>query len=132
MRRNSILSYLHALFLAGFMILMMVTVPDVKAQSFDHEAYPKLDFDFLSLELSLGIQPQNLRIDGEAKYRVKANISGADTLTLYASHLDISNVSVDGEAADFSLQNDSLFVLVDDSTEAGSQYEVNIRYSGRP
>ena len=132
MLRNCINSFLHALFLAGFMTLMMVTVPDVKAQSFDHEPYPKLDFDFLSLELSLGVQPQNLRIDGEAKYRVKANISGADTLTLYASHLDISNVSVDGEAADFSLQNDSLFVLVDDSTQVGSQYEVNIRYSGRP
>ncbi|NIT58683.1 MAG: hypothetical protein GWN00_21385, partial [Aliifodinibius sp.] len=44
----------------------------------------------------------------------------------------MSNVSVDGETADYSLQNDSLFILVDDSTEAGSQYEVTIRYSGRP
>ncbi|WP_445664745.1 hypothetical protein [Fodinibius sp. AD559] len=132
MRRNRIDSFPRVLFLAGFMILMILVSADLKAQSFDHEPYPKLDFNFVSLELSLGVQPQNLRIDGEAKYQVEANISGADTLTLYASHLDISNVSVNGEAADFSLQNDSLFIPVDDSTEAGSQYDVNIRYSGRP
>ena len=132
MRNNRIDFLSRALFVAGFMVLMIAAVSEVKAQSFDHEPYPKLDFNFINLELNLGVQPQNLRIDGEAKYQVKANISGADTLTLYASHLDISNVSVDGEAADFSLQNDSLFILMDDSTEAGSQYEVNIRYSGRP
>ncbi len=132
MRKNRIYSLPRALFLAGVMVLMMLSVSDLKAQSFDHEPYPKLDFDFVHLELNLGVQPQNLRIDGEAKYKVKPNISGADTLTLYASHLDISNVSVDGEAVDFSLQNDSLFIPVDDSATAGSQYEVNIRYSGRP
>lgn len=132
MPKNRIDSLYRALFLAGFMVLIISATSYVKAQSFDHEPYPKLDFNFVNLELNLGVQPQNLRIDGEAKYQVEANISGADTLTLYASHLDISNVSVDGEAADFSLQNDSLFILVDDSTEEGSQYEVNIRYSGRP
>ena len=131
--RNNRIDYLaRALFLACFMILTMMTAPGVEAQPFDHEPYPKLDFNFVNLELSLGVQPQNLRIDGEAKYQVEANISGADTLTLYASHLDIGTVSVNGEAADFSLQNDSLFIPVDDSAEAGSQYEVNIRYSGRP
>ncbi len=104
----------------------------LQAQSFDHQSYPKLDFDFQSLELDLGLQPQNLRIDGAAKYQIEANVSGADTLTLYASRLDISGVSVNEESADFSLSNDSLFVLVDDSTEAGQQYTVNIRYSGSP
>lgn len=124
------IGFLSALLLAVF--LMMGSATDLKAQSFDHEPYPKLDFDFISLDLNLGVQPQNMRIDGEATYQIEAYISGADTLTLYASHLDISNVSVDGESADFSLQNDSLFVPVDDSAEAGSSYEVNIRYSGRP
>ncbi|WP_171032762.1 HEAT repeat domain-containing protein [Fodinibius saliphilus] len=102
------------------------------AQSFDYDAYPKLDFDFITLTLDLGIQPQNLRIDGAAKYTIEANISGADTLTLLASHLDISSVSVDEESADYSLHNDSLFVPVVDSTEKGQQYTVNIRYSGNP
>ncbi len=132
MLKSRINSLPRALFFAVLVTLMALVSDNLKAQSFDHEPYPKLDFNFINLELSLGIQPQNLRIDGEARYQVEANISGADTLTLYASHLDVSNVSVDGETADYSLQNDSLFVLVDDSTEAGSQYEVTIRYSGRP
>lgn len=132
MHRKGIDFFLRSLFFVGFMGFMILGAIDTKAQSFDHEAYPKLDFNFLEVTLNLGVQPQNLRIDGEAIYQVEANISGADTLTLYASHLDISNVSVEGEATDFSLQNDSLFIPVDDSAEAGSQYEVNIRYSGRP
>jgi len=103
-----------------------------QAQSFDYKSYPKLDFNFQSLELDLGLQPQNLRIDGAAKYQIEANVSGADTLTLYASRLDISSVSVNEESADYSLSNDSLFVLVDDSSEAGQKYTVNIRYSGSP
>lgn len=107
-------------------------ISSMQAQNFDHEEHPKLDFNFISLELDLGLQPQNLRIDGAAKYEVEANISGADTLTLYASHIDISNVSVDGESADFSLHNDSLFVPLDDSAEAGQRYNLNIRYSGAP
>ncbi len=120
--------------LAFLALLTAITISaaTAQAQSFDHESYPKLDFDLVSLELDLGVQPQNLRIDGDAKYQVEANISGTDTLTLYASHLDISNVSVDGETADFSLHNDSLFIPVDDSTEAGNGYEVRIRYSGQP
>lgn len=131
MRRFSAL-YLPAFTIIGFILMFNFAVIDASAQSYDHEKYPKLDFNFLDLELNLGLQPQNLRIDGNVKYRIEANISGADTLTLYASRLDISNVSVDGEAADFSLHNDSLFVPVDDSTEVGNRYEVRIRYSGQP
>ncbi|MGM0547049.1 MAG: hypothetical protein ACQEST_10035, partial [Bacteroidota bacterium] len=131
MRNNRL--YYHTAIGFSFILLLIGAMPlDGKAQSFDHEAYPKLDFELLNLDLTLGVQPQNLQIDGEAVYQVEANISGADTLTLYASHLDISDVSVDGESADYSLHNDSLFIPVDDSTEAENQYEVRIRYSGQP
>lgn len=115
-----------------FVILCGLNAIETRGQSFDYGSYPKLDFNLVDLELNLGIQPQNLRIDGEATYTIKANISGADTLTMYASHLDISTVSVDGETVDFSLYNDSLFVPVDDSSEAGNQYDVRVRYSGQP
>lgn len=104
----------------------------MQGQSFDYESYPKLDFDFISLELDLGLQPQNLRIDGAATYQLRANISDADTVTLYAAHMDISNVTVDGNNADFMLHNDSLFVPLSEPSEAGQEYEMEIRYSGNP
>lgn len=118
-----------------FLTVVLATVGSVdtlQAQSFDHEEYPQLDFSFNSLELDLGIQPQNLRIDGAAKYEVEANIAGADTLILYASHIDISAVSVNSESVDYSLNNDSLYIPVVDSAEKGQQFDINIRYSGRP
>lgn len=102
------------------------------AQSFDHDTYPKLDFDFKSLELDLGLQPQNLRIDGAATYQIEANVNQADTVTLYAAHMEISAVTIDGNSADYSLHNDSLFVPLSEPAEAGQQYELFIRYSGNP
>lgn len=128
--KNSPFKIIAALLVTVFWIGSGV-IP-IQAQSFDHESYPQLDFDFVSLDLELGLQPQNLRIDGAATYQVKANVSGADTLTLYAAHMDISSVSVDGTGADFMLQNDSLFVPVGESAEAGQEFEVRIRYSANP
>jgi hypothetical protein len=114
------------------MILSATHSAQAQSQNFDHESYPKLDFNFQSLKLDLGIQPQNLRIDGAANYQLKANVSEADTITLYAGHMDISAVSVDGNAMNYSLQNDSLFVPLDDPSQKGQQYNLSIRYSGNP
>ncbi|HEX6981969.1 MAG TPA: hypothetical protein VF181_04345 [Balneolaceae bacterium] len=104
----------------------------LQAQNFDYKPYPKLDFDFTNLELTLGLQPQNLRLNGAATYQIKANISGADTVILYASRLDISSVLVDESKADFMLHNDSLFIPLSQPSERGQTYELYIRYSASP
>ncbi|MDZ7680713.1 MAG: hypothetical protein U5J63_03115 [Fodinibius sp.] len=122
---------IFALFIFGMVFGAQYSV-HAQSQSFDHEPYPKLDFNFQSLELDLGLQPQNLRIDGAANYQLEANVSQADTITLYAGHMDISAVSVDGNSIDYSLHNDSLFVPLDQPSQKGQQYELSIRYSGNP
>lgn len=134
MDRTGLLNSYMRVITFSFMLVALslgAMVSSLQAQSFEHEKHPRLDFDFQSLALDLGVQPQNLRIDGAAEYKVRANISGADTLTLQASHIDISSVTVNNESADFSLHNDALYIPVDDSSEAGESYTVNIRYSGR-
>lgn len=118
---------------SGFFILLflfLALATQIQAQSFDYQQYPKLDFSFTSLELDLGVQPQNLRIDGNAHYRLKANVSEADTVILYAAHLDISSASVNGKEADFMLHNDSLFVPLAKPTQAGDTLSLDVRYSG--
>jgi|GEM_PF-581556 len=112
------------------LLLFLIPLSEVQAQSFDYESHPKLDFSFDSLELDLGIQPQNLRIDGAAHYQLKANVSEADTVVLYAAHLDISSASVNGKEADYMLHNDSLFVPLEKPSQAGDTFKLDIRYSG--
>lgn len=124
--RRSILSLV---LLWGILIML---VQELDAQSFDHESYPKLDFNFTELELELGIQPQNLRIDAAATYQVEANVSGADTVIVYAAHMDISSASVDGQETEFRLHNDSLFIPLAEPAEKGQNHEVRIRYSTDP
>lgn len=111
-------------------IVLLLAPVALKAQSFDYKSHPKLDFNFNRLELDLGIQPQNLRIDGAAHYQLTANVSQADTVILYAAHLDISSASVNGKEADFMLHNDSLFIPLGQPTKAGDSLSVDIRYSG--
>ena len=112
------------------LFFLLASATKLQAQSFDYQMHPKLDFDFTSLELDLGIQPQNLRIDGDAHYQLKANVSEADTVVLYAAHLDISSASVNGKEADYMLHNDSLFVPLAEPTQAGDTLTLDIRYSG--
>lgn len=117
-----------------FLLLGLLVVPlsnQPRAQSFDHEKHPRLDFNYNSLELDLGLQPENLRFDGAARYSITANVSGADTVIFYAAHMDISSVSVDEDQADYMLHNDSLFVPLNQPAKRGQTYQVNIRYSGR-
>lgn len=121
-----------AIGLVWVLILFITGNANVQAQTFDHETYPKLDFDFKHLELDLGFQPQNLRMDGAAKYTVEANIDDADTVIVYASHLDISDVQVNGDEANYQLSNDSLLVPLQEEVVAGDTYELTIRYSGDP
>ncbi|HET6527752.1 MAG TPA: hypothetical protein VFG39_03285, partial [Balneolaceae bacterium] len=102
------------------------------AQTFDYQPYPKLDFDFTKLELTLGLQPQNLRLNGAATYQIKANISGADTVVLHAARLDISSVLVGEKKAEFMLHNDSLFIPLNQPSERGQTYQLYIRYSASP
>jgi hypothetical protein len=118
-----------------FILLGLLLVPrlsQLRAQSFDYEKHPRLDFNYNSLELDLGFQPENLRFDGAARYSIKANVSGADTVIFYAAHMDISSVSVDDNQADYMLHNDSLFVPLNQPAKRGQAYQVNIRYSGSP
>lgn len=112
--------------------IMLASVQEVDGQSFDHESYPQLDFNFTDLELELGIQPQNLRVDAAANYRIEANVSGADTVILYAARMDISSASVDGEETEFQLHNDSLFIPLAEAAEKGDSHEIRIRYSTDP
>lgn len=102
------------------------------AQSFDYERYPKLDFDFTHMQLEMGLQPQNMRMNGAVTYQVKANISGADTVTLYAAHMEISAASVDGERVEFQLKNDSLLIPLLEPAERGQNHEIWVRYSTTP
>src|SRR5690625_2927010 len=121
--KRSILS----LIMLGIVVLMFAQ--ELDAQSFDHEPYPKLDFNFVHLNIELGVQPQNLRVDGAATYKLEANVSGADTLILYAAHMDISSASVNGQETEFQLRNDSLFIPFAEPAEKGQIHEVRIRYS---
>lgn len=115
-----------------FLGVLILQSDIISAQSFDHATHPRLDFDFTELSLELGLQPQNLQLDGAATYQIKANVDSADTVILQAARLDISSATLDGNETDFTLQNDSLFIPLAEPAKEGETHELRIRYSGAP
>lgn len=124
---------LSYLLLFSFLFLAGQLLPQAAgAQSFDHEKYPKLDFNFDSLDLQLTLQPDSQRVEGVAGYSLTANISGADSIILNATRMEIESVSFNEVEADYHLSNDSLIVTLPDSSEAGATYTLSIKYNSIP
>ncbi len=124
---------LSYLLLFPFLLFAVQLLPlSANAQSFDHEKYPKLDFTFESLDLQLVVQPDSQRIEGAAAYNLTANISGADSVILNATRMEIEAVSLNEEEADYHLSNDSLIVTLPDSSETGESYDLHIKYNSIP
>ena len=123
---------LSRLLLLLLLFLSGVISSSLKAQQFDFEEYPRLNFTFSQLNLDLNINPDNRQIKGSASYKLSANIGGIDSLTLQAAHMDIASVQIDNESAEYILQDDSLFIRLPESSSAGRSYTVTIDYSTIP
>ncbi|MGK7369277.1 MAG: hypothetical protein ACNS64_03610, partial [Candidatus Halalkalibacterium sp. M3_1C_030] len=112
--------------------LLIVLSSSLRAQEFDYEKYPRLNFEYSQLNLELNINPENRRIKGSAVYKVSANIGGIDSLVLKAAHMDIASVRINESNAEYRLHNDSLIIRLPDSTTSGQGYELGIDYSTIP
>ncbi|NGP76890.1 M1 family metallopeptidase [Balneolaceae bacterium YR4-1] len=116
----------------ALLFLLLLFISPLQAQDFDFEKYPKLNFNFSQLNLDLTIDPENNGIKGTAAYELSANIGGVDSLVLQAAHMDIASVSINDAEASFTLNNDSLFIQLPDSTLPGKTYSLTVDYSTIP
>ncbi len=101
-------------------------------QSFDYEKRPVLKFDFLEANIDLKLIPGEAKVAGSVTYRLKAHVTGADSLTLHAPEIAIDSVLASGEALNYSTQNDRLFIALEDSIVSGEQYQLQIYYHSNP
>ncbi len=119
-------------FFSILLFVLVCTAPNLQAQQFDYEKYPRLDFDITHLELDIEVAASEGTIKGTAGYSLKANIAGADTLVLHAAHIEVESVTVNDNPAEFSFQNDSLLVLVSDSTARNEEFSLSVDYQAVP
>ena len=103
-----------------------------KAQNFDYKSRPKLDFKFNRAKINLQINPQNLSIKGAVQYKLTANISGTDTLTLDDPGISIDSVRSQNERLNYYSNGDSLQIALGKPSQIGQHYQVTIAYHATP
>ncbi len=124
-------SRLYLFFIFALIFFCTVTNPAF-SQSFDYEDRPVFDFQFIEAQIDLEVNPEDGSVAGSVVYELKANISGADTLTLDAPGIETESVMAGGEETSFEAGNDTLFIPVAESTEMGQTYTVEINYRATP
>src|SRR5699024_9062329 len=115
-----------------FSLLLLTQPENPTVNSFDYSATPDLQVDYTKLSVEMGIQPQNLMIDGAATYQFKAKEDSIDKLSMHASDMEIQYVLVDEQEVDFQLKNNSLVIPLPFHALEGEEHSVKIRYSASP
>lgn len=114
-----------------FIALCVVATPG-KAQSFDYESRPRLNFQFKEAHIDLEVNPKERSLQGFVEYMIQANVSRADSLSLKAVGLQVDSVLTDGQKVPFDASNGNLTIAVADSIVMEQPYRVRVYYHGSP
>ncbi len=115
-----------------FTVLLTAVNVTAYGQSFDYENRPVLKFDFLEADIDLNLIPSQAKVAGSVTYRLEANVTGADSLILYAPEVAVDSVVSTDKALNYSIENGRLSIALEDSVVSGNKYQVQIYYHTNP
>ena len=120
---------------APFILLLLFSMlQSLTAQraGYDYEVYPSKPFRFNQLDLKLKVAPSERILEGVANYTVTSTLKGANQIRMNASQIEISAVTVNGEEGDYSIQNDTLVIGLDESEKHNQKYDIAVTYTSSP
>src|SRR5580704_562230 len=88
----------------------------------------RLDHARLEWEIDLARK----RLSGAATLTVAARREGLTSVSFDAVELDVEGVTVDGRAASFSNEGQSLRVTLDEPPAENAPFEITVRYACQP
>lgn len=122
---------MNKLFSAILLLILFATVDILCAQRVDFEEFPQLDANYTHLKLELHID-EGLLFRGDALYDFMLLRDDVDSLRLDAIRMDIGRVELDGENAEFWIDDDQLVVNLNGDAETGRSYSLRIIYQANP
>jgi len=120
-------------FCAGALLLLLIAAiaaaPRARA---DRPYAPSRDYDLQNVRTHLWFDVAHRAIRGEVTETVSMLRDGVSKLSFDSTGLDISNVTVDGVTAPYTVTADQLLVSLAHPADRGARFDVLIRYSGHP
>lgn len=112
--------------------LLIISLMGVaKAQSWDYEAYPDRNLEFLHLDGDLRVTEMGL-IEGDLLYTATVTASTPDSLVLHASRINIITTEVNNTVADYRIEDNLLIIYPAIQLNRGDNVQVRVQYSTDP
>jgi aminopeptidase N len=112
--------------------LLAVTVALAPVSFADRPYAPSRDYDLTHVRVELRFDVDQRKVMGQVTHTLSALRDGVAQLNFDSAELNISAVQVDGKDAHFSTDAQKLHVDLSAPSKAGQQYQVSIRYDGKP
>lgn len=109
-------------------ILLAVTQTCEDFPDFDYASHPEQPFDFEHLDLNVTLEPELTLVRGVATYTVSPKINGLTELILDTEESAIDAVSINESEVEFKVSNDSLIVILPDSSLKGKEFELAVTW----
>jgi aminopeptidase N len=114
-------------------VWLLAALAVLASASFADQPYaPDRDYDLMHARIELRFDVDQRQVMGQVTHTLSALRDGIAQLTFDSVDLNISAVQVDGRDAHFSTDAEKLHVDLAGPSKAGQQYQVAIRYDGKP
>ena len=90
------------------------------------------DYDLLNARIALRFDLEQHKVLGEVTHTLAPLRDGLTRLAFDSVGLTISSVAVNGQPAKFESSAAQLLVALDHPARAGKEFDIHIRYEGRP
>ncbi|WP_340106533.1 hypothetical protein [Rhodohalobacter sp. 8-1] len=117
--------------IVGILFTLLFLVQHLQAQTYDYQAFPRLDVTYEHMEGDLTISPQG-EIRGEVSYDIRFNVEKSDSIELHAVRMLVEDVLIDERTMDFEIHNDTLIVYLDDTFARSQAANLRVVYSTTP
>ena len=111
-----------------FSLIFTVTQNCEDLPQFDYKSYPNQPFEFEHAEIKATLQPELNLVRGLVTYTISSKINGETELILSTEESAIDDVMFNNEDIDFRVTNDSLIVLLPDSSKKGEEFLLTITW----
>lgn len=112
-------------------VAVLISIPNLYAQTYDYPSYPQLDLTYEYLEGDLEINAQG-EIRGDVSFDVLFNSELSDSVILHAARMQVEDVLLDERTMDFEIHDDTLIVYLDETFASSQAANLRIIYTTTP
>lgn len=96
--------------------------------TYDYETMPAQPFDYEHMDLTLTIEPDAHLVRGVVNYELTPKQNGLTSVSMNIAESAVDGVTVEGEGADYRVEDNQLIVMLSDTTVRGGEFSLSVTW----